>query len=139
MWAPRGLVTFYVFFVIELATRRIEVAGITPSPNDTWITQIGRNITDPVDGFLAEKRFLILDRDSKFSIAFRNLLKDAGVEVVRLPYRSPNLKGYASHCTSFVRSGTTLIKRRRSESFRPRFLTGGSSPGCSYKHSFLSL
>ena len=63
--------------------------------------QIGRNLTDPLDGALAEKRFLILDRDSKFSIAFRNLLKDAGVEVVRLPYRSPNLNAYAER---FVRS-----------------------------------
>jgi putative transposase len=63
--------------------------------------QIGRNLTDPLDGFLAEKRLLILDRDSKFSKAFRNLLRDAGVEVVRLPYRSPNLNAYAER---FVRS-----------------------------------
>ncbi len=63
--------------------------------------QIGRNLTDPIDGFLAEKEFLILDRDSKFSLAFRTLLKDAGVEVVRLPYRSPNLNAYAER---FVRS-----------------------------------
>ncbi len=52
-------------------------------------------------GFLAEKEFLILDRDSKFSLVFRTLLKDAGVEVVRLPYRSPNLNAYAER---FVRS-----------------------------------
>jgi putative transposase len=101
VWGPRGLVTFYVFFVIELATRRIEIAGITPSPAEPWMMQIGRNLTDPIDGTLAEKRFLILDRDSKFSIGFRNLLKDAGVEVVRLPYRSPNLNAYAER---FVRS-----------------------------------
>ena len=63
--------------------------------------QIGRNITDPVDGFLAEKDFGILDRDSKFSMAFRGLLKDAGLDVVRLPYRSPNLNAYAKR---FVRS-----------------------------------
>ena len=63
--------------------------------------QIGRDLTDPVDGPLAGKRFLILDRDSKFSIAFRNLLKDSGVEVVRLPYRSPNLNAYAER---FVKS-----------------------------------
>ena len=63
--------------------------------------QIGRNITDPVDGFLAEKELVILDRDSKFSMAFRDLLKDAGVDVVRLPYRSPNLNAYAER---FVRS-----------------------------------
>ena len=101
VWAPRGLVTFYVLFVIELATRRIEIAGITPSPNEQWMMQIGRNLTDPFDGALAEKRFLILDRDSKYSKAFRNLLEEAGVEIVRLPYRSPNLNAYAER---FVRS-----------------------------------
>jgi len=101
VWGPRGLITFYVFFVIELATRRVDIAGITPGPSEPWMMQIGRNLTDPLDGSLAEKRFLILDRDSKFSKAFRNLLKDAGVEVVRLPYRSPNLNAYAER---FVRS-----------------------------------
>jgi putative transposase len=101
VWGPCGLVTFYVFFVIELATRRIDIAGITSSPSEPWMMQIGRNLTDPLDGSLAEKRFLILDRDSKFSTAFRNRLKDASVDVVRLPYRSPNLNAYAER---FVRS-----------------------------------
>ena len=80
VWGPRGLVTFYVFFIIELATRKIEIAGITANPNEAWMMQIGRNVTDPVDGFLAEKKLLILDRDSKFSSAFRDLLSGAGVE-----------------------------------------------------------
>lgn len=63
--------------------------------------QIGRNLTDSVDGFLADKKFVILDRDSKYSAAFRDLLKGSGVEVVRLPPRSPNLNAYAER---FVRS-----------------------------------
>jgi hypothetical protein len=45
-----------VFFVIELATRRIEIAGITPNPNEAWVMQIGRNLTDPLDGFLDRMR-----------------------------------------------------------------------------------
>jgi transposase InsO family protein len=101
VWGPRGLVTIYVFFVIELATRRINVAGITTGPSEIWMTQIGRNLTDPFDGFLADKSYLILDRDSKFSKAFRDLLEDSGVEIVRLPPRSPNLNAYAER---FVRS-----------------------------------
>jgi transposase InsO family protein len=101
VWAPRGLVTVYVFFIIELTTRKIEIAGITASPKEAWILQVGRNVTDPVDGFLAEKKFLILDRDSKFSWAFRDLLDDSGVEIVRLPPRSPNLNAYAER---FVKS-----------------------------------
>ena len=95
VWGLRGLATFYVFFVIELATRRIDIVGITPGPNETWMMQVGRNLTDPADGALADKRFLILDRDAKFSSAFRDLLKNAGTEVVRLPPRSPNLNAFA--------------------------------------------
>ena len=63
--------------------------------------EVGRNLTDPIDGFLAEKKFLILDRDTKFSAAFRELLNSSDVEVVRLPPRSPNLNAYAER---FVRS-----------------------------------
>jgi putative transposase len=84
-----------------LETRKIEIAGITTGPNEAWMMQIGRNVTDPMDGFLAEKKYLILDRDSKYSAAFQDLLKGAGVEVVRLPHRSPNLNAYAER---FVRS-----------------------------------
>lgn len=101
VWTPRGLVTFYVFFVVELATRRIDIAGITPNPDEAWMIQVGRNLTDPVDGFLAEKELLILDRDSRFSPTFRDLLAGASVDVVRLPFRSPNLNAYAER---FVRS-----------------------------------
>ena len=91
----------YVFFVIELATRRVEIAGITLAPNEAWMMQIGRNLTDPHDGLLARKRFLIIDRDSKYSLAFWTLLNNSGVEIVRLPPRSPNLNAYAER---FVRS-----------------------------------
>jgi putative transposase len=101
VWSPRGLLTFDVLFVIELATRRVEIAGITPNPNEAWMMQIGRNLTDPDDGFLANKRFLIMDRDSKYSLAFRTLLQHSGIEIVRLPPRSPNLNAYAER---FVRS-----------------------------------
>ncbi len=65
--------------------------------------QIGRNLTDPIDGFLAEKKFLIIDRDSKYSSAFRDLLKDAGIEVVRLPPRSPNLNAFAERFVTSIK------------------------------------
>ena len=101
VWGPRGLVTFYVFFVIELSTRRIEIAGITPGPDEAWMMQVGRNLTEPFDSFLAGKRFLVIDRDSKYSTAFRNLLEGSGVGIVRLPPQSPDLNAYAER---FVRS-----------------------------------
>ncbi len=84
------LVTDYVLVFIELSSRRVHVAGITPGPNSAFMMQVGRNLTDPVDGFLLGKRFLILDRDKKFTTEFRDLLEHAGTDVIRLPYRSPS-------------------------------------------------
>ncbi len=84
-----------MLFVIELSTRRVEIAGITPQPSETWMMQIGRNLTSVVDGFLRDKRFLIMDRDSLFTDAFRHLLAESGVEPVRLPAHSPDLNAFA--------------------------------------------
>ena len=97
----RGLVTYYVLFAIDLSTRRVEVVGITPNPDGAWMDQVARNLTDEADGFLREKQFLIMDRDSKFTGEFRLILECGGVKSVRLPPRSPNLNAYAER---FVRS-----------------------------------
>lgn len=94
-WTCGGFVTYYVLFVIELATRRVHFAGMTPNPNEHWMTQIARNLTDAFEGFLFRKRYLILDRDGKFCPAFRQMIADVGTELVRLPPRSPNLNACA--------------------------------------------
>lgn len=101
VWTARGLTRYLVLFVIELATRRVEVAGIAPQPDGAWMTQIARNLTDAFEGFLTGKRFLIHDRDPLFTKAFAETLKAAGVDVVKLPPKSPNLNAYAER---FVRS-----------------------------------
>lgn len=91
VWSSKGLVTYYLLFVMELATRRVQFAGVTPNPDEPWMKQIARNLTAAEEGFLLGKRYILMDRDSKFSAAFRALLRDAGVKPVRLPARSPNL------------------------------------------------
>ena len=96
-----GLVTYYVLVVMELATRRVQIAGITPHPTVAFMQQCARQLTDPFEGFLLGKRYLIHDRDTKFTQAFDGLLKASGVEPVLLPPRSPNLN---AHCERFVRS-----------------------------------
>jgi len=96
-----GLVTYYVLVVMELATRRVQIAGITPHPTAAFMQQCARQLTDAFDGFLLEKRYLLHDRDTKFTQAFDGLLKASGVEPVVLPPRSPNLN---AHCERFVRS-----------------------------------
>lgn len=85
VWTPRGLTRFAVLFVIDLSTRRIHIAGIAPEPDTAWMNQIARNLTDVGDGFLTGKRFLIHDRDPRFTEAFRETLAAADVQVVRLP------------------------------------------------------
>jgi transposase InsO family protein len=96
-----GLITYYVLVVMEQSTRRVEIAGITPHPNEAFVMQCARQLTHPFDGFLLGKRDLIHDRDTKFTQAFDQFLRHEGVEPLVLPPRSPNLY---THCERFVRS-----------------------------------
>lgn len=93
--------THYVLFVIELATRRVVICGITTNPNEAWMLQAARNLLDTRCSLLHGKRHLIVDRDTKHSAAFRAFLAREGVEVIRLPPRSANLNAFAER---FVRS-----------------------------------
>lgn len=97
----RGLVTHYVLFFLDLASRAVKIAGLTTHPNDQWMTQIARNLTDSEEEFLRGMRFLIMDRDTKYSDAFRGILTRERLQVIRLPPRSPNLNAFAER---FVRS-----------------------------------
>ena len=96
-----GMTRYHVFFVMELATRRVEIAGIVHQPHGEWMIQVARNLVDYVDGFLNDKKYLILDRDPLFTAQFRKTLRQESVESVRLPSRSPNLNAFAER---FVRS-----------------------------------
>ena len=74
---------------------------MTTHPDESWMQQMSRNLLDPENGFLREKRHLIADRDTKYSAAFRLALEREGIGVIRLPPRSPNMNAYAER---FVRS-----------------------------------
>ena len=104
VWTKIGLVRYLVFFVIDLPTRRVEIAGIAPVPNGLWMHQIARNLIDDVGGFLRGKGFLIHDRDPLYTREFRELLSHAGVTSVRLPPRSPNLNAYAERFVLSIKS-----------------------------------
>ena len=101
VWTSRGPVTHYLLFVISLADRAVDIAGITTRPDESWMLQIARNETDAAAGALHSNRYLIVDRDTKYSAQFRRLIRDSGTKVIRLPPRSPNLNAYAER---FVRS-----------------------------------
>ena len=67
VWTKGGLVTYYLLFVMELATRRVHLAGCSATLGDPFMRQVARNLTDPFDGFLKGKRYVLMDRDSHFS------------------------------------------------------------------------
>ena len=100
VWTSLGLTTFSVLFFIQLSTRRVILGGITVSPNEQWMKQVARNLSD-WDGEMKDARFLIHDRDSKFTESFDELLGAVGIEPVKLPPRSPNLNAFAER---FVKS-----------------------------------
>ena len=101
VWTSRGLLTHYVLFVMSLAERVVHIAGITTRPGEAWMLQMGRNLIDEQSGALTSKRYLIIDRDAKYTQQFRRLVEEGGTEVIRLPPMSPNLNAYAER---FVRS-----------------------------------
>ncbi len=100
VWTWRGLVTYYTVFVIDLASRRVQIVGSTPHPDGLFMRQVSRTLT-ATDGLLSAHRVLICDRDAKWSEDVRQLLDDAGVHVVRTPFQAPNANAYAER---FVRS-----------------------------------
>jgi transposase InsO family protein len=103
VWTWRGLQTVYVLVAIELSTRRAEVVGMTPNPDEPFMKRVAFNMTDEFDGFLRGKTHVLMDRDSKFSFAFRARLAEAGAKPVRLPRRSPNLNAHVERLIRSIR------------------------------------
>ena len=101
VWTWRGLVTYYTVFVIDLASRRVQILGSTPFPNDLFMRQMVRTMTAADDGLLVPHRLLICDRDTKWSAPVRARLAEAGIRVVQTPLQAPNANAYAER---FVRS-----------------------------------
>jgi putative transposase len=99
----RGLVTYYVLFFIHLESRKVEVSGITPHPNERWMNQIARNVTMDEWGFLNNCRYLIHDRDTKYCQSFRDIIESFDIKTLPLPARSPNLNAFAERWVKSVK------------------------------------
>jgi transposase InsO family protein len=87
---------FYVLFFIELATRRVHLAGITSNPDGRWVTQQARNLLMQFDDDgVRRPRVLIRDRDSKFTREFGEVFRSEGIRVIKAPVRAPKARAHA--------------------------------------------
>jgi putative transposase len=93
---------FYVLFFIELATRRVHLAGITTNPDGRWVTQQARNLLMQLDDDI-RPLFLIRDRDGKFSLEFDEVFRSAGIRVIKAPVRAPRARAHAERWVGSVR------------------------------------
>jgi putative transposase len=86
----------YVLFFLELATRQVHVVGVTAHPTGAWVTQQARNLMITLDGHADRFRFLVPDRDTKFTAAFDAVFTAAGMEITRTPPQAPRANSHAS-------------------------------------------
>jgi transposase InsO family protein len=93
---------FYVLFSIELASRRVHLAGCATNPTGAWVTQQARNLS--FTGLFDRMRFLIHNRDSKFSASFDEIFLSQGIKVIHTPIRAPQANAYAERFVRTIRT-----------------------------------
>ena len=99
LWLGR----LYVLFFIELGTRRVYLAGCTARPDGPWAAQQARQFAWSLSERLTPMRYLIHDRDSKFSRAFDDIFRSEGVEIIRTPFRAPKANAFAERWVGTIR------------------------------------
>jgi hypothetical protein len=116
-----------VLFFMHLESRRVDIAGITVHPDERWMQQIARNVTMAECGALRDCRYLLHDRDSKYTQSFRAIIASGQVEPLMLPACSPNLNAYAELSLPKTRFGRIDGEARQGSDRRQCLRTSRSS------------
>ncbi len=111
---------FYVLFFIDLASRRVHLAGITTNPDGWWGIRQAFNLLMELDDRGVRPRFLIRDRDGKFSREFDEVFRSEGIRVIKAPVRAPKARAHAERWVGSVRreclDRLLIVGRRHLES-----------------------
>jgi putative transposase len=107
VWTWPVLVTYYTVFVIDLASRRVQIVASTPHPHEGIMQQVVRALTAADEGLPAQHRVLLCDRDTKWSAPVRAGLEEAGIRVVLTPYRAPNANATQSGSSDQLRKNVS--------------------------------
>ena len=119
LWLGR----LYVFFFLEMSSRRVHFVGCTANPDGRWTTQQARQFAWSLSERATPARFLIHDRDSKFSRAFDEVFRSEGVEIIRTPFRAPKANAFAFGARNGVRMISMPSLRKTSSKARQNLLS----------------
>jgi transposase InsO family protein len=117
---------FYVLFVIEIDRRRVHLLGVTANPDGPWVTQVARNFVWDLEEVGRRFRFLMRDRNTKFTASFDAVLASVGIEAIRTPVASPQANAFAERFVRTVRQDCLdhllVVSRRHLESVLGEYL-----------------
>jgi transposase InsO family protein len=111
---------YYVLFVVEVKSRIVHLLGVTANPDDAWATQVARNFVANLEDHGQRFRFLLRDRDTKFTASFDAVLASAGIKMVRTPVQTPVANAFAERWVRTAREDCLdqllVLSRRQLES-----------------------